>query len=157
MENHSKKTARKFWEVTPVIMKAMAVEERRGEHNFNMVHYRILRMLSDRACNLSDIAEGQNVSLPSISATVQTMVSRGWLQRKRSQNDRRVVFLTVTAHGRQVLEEETERMLDWMAKRLEPLSDKELDAIEQGMEMLNKAFEKDRPVIRQAKERIELL
>lgn len=157
MENHSKKTARKFWEVTPIIMKAMAAEERRGEHNFNMVHYRILRMISDRACNLSDIAEGQNVSLPSISATVQTMVSRGWLQRKRSQNDRRVVFLTVTPRGRRVLEEEAERMLEWMASRLEPLSDEQLEAIEQGMEMLNKAFEKDRPLSGQTKERIELL
>ena len=157
MESHSKNTARKFWEVTPIIMKAMSAEERRGEHGFNMVHYRILRMISDRACNLSHLAEGQNVSLPSISATVQTMVSRGWLRRKRSQHDRRVVYLTVTPRGRRVLEEESERMLDWMAGRLEPLTDKELQAIEKGMQLLNKAFEKDRPVIGEVHERVELL
>jgi DNA-binding MarR family transcriptional regulator len=145
MDSRAKQTARKFWQTTPIIMKAMMSQARQGEHNIAPVHFRILQMLAHTHCNLSELAEQQAVSLPSISATVQTLVDRGWLARNRSSEDRRVVNLTVTPEGRRVLMDEYERLLDWMATRLEPLDKDELRAVEKGMDVLHKVFEDEHP------------
>ncbi len=143
MDSRTKQTARKFWETTPIIMKSMMNQARLSEHNVAPVHFRILQMLAHTDCNVSAIAERQGVSLPSMSATAQTLVDRGWLKRKRSPEDRRVVKLTVTTEGRRVMTSEHDRLLDWMAARLEPLSSEELAAVERGMDILQKIFEPD--------------
>lgn len=141
MESLSKQVARKFWETMPLFMKAMATQSRQGIHNIAPVHYRVLGMLSHTDCNLSQLAERQGVSLPSISATAQTLVERGWLERSRSVKDRRVVNLTVTPQGLLVLKQEHERMQDWLAERLKGLSDEELEIITKSMEILQQAFD----------------
>jgi DNA-binding MarR family transcriptional regulator len=143
MESQAKQTARKFWATTPIIMKTMMKQTRQGEHNIAPVHFRILQMLAHTDCNISELAERQGVSLPSISATAQTLVDRGWLERNRSSDDRRVVNLNVTEEGRRVLHAEHERLLDWMAQRLEPLSEQELLAVETGMDILSRVFESE--------------
>lgn len=157
MDSRSKQAARKFWETTPMIMRAMTSQARRSAHNISLVHFRVLKLLSHRDCNLSQLAERQGVSLPSISATAHTLVERGWLERKRSAEDRRVVNLAVTEEGRQVLEAEYERLLDWMAERLEPLTDEELQVIEIGMSILQRVFEMepDEPAEMRTTERVE--
>ncbi|MDA1330186.1 MAG: MarR family transcriptional regulator [Chloroflexi bacterium] len=145
MGSRSKQAARKFWETTPIIMKAMMSQSRQSEHNIAPVQFRILRMLATADCNLSELADRQGVSLPSISATAHTLVERGWLSRSRSLKDRRVVNLTVTDNGRRILKAEYERLLDWTADRLAPLSDEELQAVEEGMDALHRIFEVEQP------------
>lgn len=141
MESRSKQAARKFWETMPLFMRAMANHSRQSVHNLAPVHFRVLRMLSHTDCNLSQLAEHQGVTLPSISATAQTLVERGWLERKRSAKDRRMVNLAVTPEGLLVLGQEYDRMLDWVAEQLEGLSDEELETVSMSMDILQKAFE----------------
>jgi DNA-binding MarR family transcriptional regulator len=144
MSERSKQTARKFLETIPTVMRAMGAQARRGDHNIAPNHFRILHILSMKECNLSQLAESQAVSLPSMSVTAQTLVERGWLQRVRSQGDRRMVELQVTDEGRRVLGEEHERLLDWMAARLEPVAQDELETLERGLQTLLDLFAEER-------------
>src|SRR3990172_8275678 len=151
MSERSKQTARKFLETIPTVMRAMGAQARRGDHNIAPNHFRILHILSMKECNISQLAESQAVSLPSMSVTAQTLVERGWLQRVLSQGDRRIVELQVTDEGRRVLGEEHERLLDLMAARLEPVAQDELETLERGLQTLLDVFAGER-VSQQAEE-----
>ena len=64
-----------------------------GERRIDPAHFPVLINLRRRAYNVSELAERLEVSLPSMSKTVTALVKRGWVERVRSQEDRRVVQL----------------------------------------------------------------
>jgi DNA-binding MarR family transcriptional regulator len=140
MTAKTKATASKFWEVVPAVMRSIFAESRRSDHNLSPNHMRILRVLSLKTCNLSELAEHQDVSLPTMSSTVQTLVERGWLAREESAQDRRVTRLSLTVKGRQVLVDEHKRLVAWMSARLETLDPHEVTQVEQGLQTLLDLF-----------------
>jgi DNA-binding MarR family transcriptional regulator len=140
MNEHASAAAHKFWEVFPAVMRATLAEARRSTHNLTPAHYRILRTLSMRDCTVTELAQHQDVSLPSISETVQTLVERGWLEREPSPEDRRVYQVRSTRKGQQVLAKEQKRLVGWMASRLESLKPAELLQVEQSLGLLLELF-----------------
>ncbi|MCW5873290.1 MAG: MarR family transcriptional regulator [Anaerolineales bacterium] len=137
----TKSVARKFWELVPRVISAVFAEARRGEHNLAPSHFRILRILSQGGSTPSALAKAMDVSLPSMSASLQTLVERGWVLRQRSTQDRRSIELQVSERGRQVLAEEHDRVTAWTARLLEPLTTDELRKVEEGIEAFNKLFD----------------
>lgn len=133
----------------PRVIGAVFAEARRGEHNLAPNHFRILRALSNGTCTLSELATAMEVSAPSMSASVQTLVARGWLERKRSASDRRVTELSVSPLGQQVLQEEYERVAGWTAKLLEKLNAQDIRKVEEGLDAFQQLF-KDEVLPREA-------
>jgi DNA-binding MarR family transcriptional regulator len=86
------------------------------------------------------LAQHQDVSLPSMSDTVQTLVERGWLERDQSAEDRRVMQVRINRKGQQVLANEHKRLVGLMAERLETLTTGELDQIEKSLASLLSVF-----------------
>lgn len=133
--------ARKFWIVFPTVMRTIFAESRKGSLNLAPNHFRILSAISARNCNLSELAEHQNVSLPSMSATVQTLVERGWLERDRSADDRRSLTLRMTEEGKRVLATEHRRLTEWVADKMESLDPKDVKRVERALDILLALFE----------------
>lgn len=123
------------------MISAVLAEARRGEHNLAPSHFRILSILTKGSSTPSTLAQAMDVSLPSMSASLQTLVERGWVLRQRSQQDRRSIELQVSALGREVMEAEHNRVTAWTATLLEPLSASELHKVEEGIAAFNKLFE----------------
>jgi DNA-binding MarR family transcriptional regulator len=140
MNEHALAAAHKFWEVFPAVMRATLAEARRSTHNLTPAHFRILRALSMRECTVTELAQHQDVSLPSISETVQTLVERGWLEREPSAEDRRAYQVSITRKGQQVLSKEHKRLVGWMASRLDSLKPNELLQVEQSLVLLLELF-----------------
>lgn len=134
--------ARKFWIVFPMVMRTIFAESRKGALNLAPNHFRVLSAISSKNCNISELAEHQNVSLPTMSATVQTLVERGWLERDRSTDDRREVTLRMTEEGRRVLALEHRRLTEWVAAKMESLHPKEVKRVERALDILLALFEK---------------
>lgn len=143
MTSPSQSVARKFWIVFPTMMRTIFAETRKGELNLAHNHFRVLNAVSTRNCNLSDLAEHQNVSLPSMSATVQTLVEHGWLERGRSADDRREMSLRLTEEGHRVLSSEHRRLTDWVAAKMETLDPNEIKRVERALDILLDLFEKN--------------
>lgn len=141
MTSGTEDLARLLFETTPAVMRAMGTQVRVGKHSFFHNHFRVLWMLSHEDCSLSELARRNGVSLPSMSSTAQTLVERGWLERVRSQHDRRMVRLRTSSKGRQVLESERDRMTTWLAVQLEGLSQDEKDSLQTGLMALRRVFE----------------
>jgi DNA-binding MarR family transcriptional regulator len=119
-------------------------------------HFPVLISLKRRAYNVSELAERLEVSLPSMSKTVTALVKRGWVQRVRLQEDRRVVQLHLTDEGKAVLSEMREQAENAIADVLAPLTDEQrqrlLDGLDALYAALGESLDRGSSFPRQAKE-----
>jgi DNA-binding MarR family transcriptional regulator len=142
------KLARQIMEIVPYAMRAM-MSEMRQSHQSNMMvmpgHFRLLGMLSHRNWTLTELADKQAVSPPTMSNTITTLEERGWVTRTRSAEDRRSVVIQATEEGRKILEETHTRAESYIAALLEPLDPAEQDILAQGLTVLRRVFETASP------------
>ncbi|HEY3673840.1 MAG TPA: MarR family transcriptional regulator [Acidimicrobiia bacterium] len=68
-----------------------------------LAQFRLLAMIGSGADRASHLAGQLALAKPTVSATVDTLVERGLVERASSRDDRRVTTLTVTDHGRREL------------------------------------------------------
>ena len=54
----------------------------------------------DRGKTISEIAENQNLTLPSVTVAVNKLVKKGFVEKERCQEDARVVWVKVSRQGR---------------------------------------------------------
>lgn len=91
-------------------MRAIAFLARRFEHTLadtklSLPQYRLLAFLSSGDRAASRLAEHLTVSRPSITAIVDGLVDRGFVERRPSPDDRRKVLHCLTGAGAQALAE----------------------------------------------------
>jgi DNA-binding MarR family transcriptional regulator len=99
-------------------------------------HLPVLASLRHRTYNVSELAERLEVSLPSMSKTVTALVKRGWVERVRLQEDRRVVQLHLTDDGKKILGEMREKALSAVAGMLDPLTPDQRQQLAEGLDTL---------------------
>ncbi len=87
--------------------------------------FSVLARLDDGSATLGELATRERVRAPSMSRTVGALVEVGLIARSADPQDGRVVRLTLTEHGHQVLELERTGRDAWMAERLMHLGDKD--------------------------------
>ena len=90
---------------------------------------------------VSELAEGEGVSPPPITAPVDRLEAAGLVARTRSQLDRRRVELALTDEGVRVLRSARSRRTAWLAARLKRLDPDQLGAIEAALPALRKLIE----------------
>ncbi len=59
----------------------------------------LLRMRVGRGATMSALAQELAVTLPTASDVIRTLEVKGWVRKKRSKVDRRVITITLTAEG----------------------------------------------------------
>ena len=128
--------AHQILQTIPLIMQIVAAEVRLSEYMVAPAHFRLLGMLNRCPSSLSELAERQSVSLPTISNSISTLVERGWVTRHPSRSDRRVVIAELTPLGRQVLADIRARTEARLAELLGCLSPDELDRLAAALEDL---------------------
>lgn len=137
----TREAARQIVEIIPLVMRTVGAHMRRSAHGVLPGHMRVLGMCAKHAHNLSDLAEAQSVSPPTMSRTVNTLVERGWLVRIPSEEDRRVVHIEVTPTGKQVLDEVRRQSETRVAEVVASLSPDELETMLAGLAVLREVFE----------------
>jgi len=96
---------RDILEIIPQIMRLLAAELRRTGQLMTPGNFQVLFMLQDGPVNLSELAESQNVSLPTMSRSVSRLEKIGWIERRSDPHDRRVTLIVLTEDGRKRLGE----------------------------------------------------
>ena len=71
---------------------------------------------------LTELAERENVTAPSMNRTVNHLERSGWLSRTADENDRRKINLTLTDAGLAVVEETVRRRDAWLEEALAGLT-----------------------------------
>jgi DNA-binding MarR family transcriptional regulator len=104
-------------------------------------HFRTMGSLYLRSANLSDLAESQGVSLPTMSNTVTSLEQKGWVKRQRSELDRRVVMVELTPAGCDKLGELTDTVLTMLDALLKNITPAERESLLDGICVLENMFD----------------
>jgi len=89
---------------------------------------------------ISDIAEDLSITLPSVTIAINKLMKKGYVQKVKSENDGRIVFVTLTPQGKRmdaVHRYFHQSMVRTVAK---DLTKNEKDAMVKGIEKLNAFF-----------------
>lgn len=127
-------------QVIPLVMRALGGELRRAELTPAPMHFHLLNLLAEHPHNLSELAERQEVSLPSMSRSVATLVERGWIVRTQDPRDRRMVIIELAPEGSKILEDLHQLLQREVTRRLASLSVEECERLLDGLELLHVAF-----------------
>jgi DNA-binding MarR family transcriptional regulator len=134
--------ARELLEIIPLAMRSLGSQLRNFANLPVPGHFRLLFMLAEGPHNLSELAKKHNVTLPTMSNTISTLVEHGWVQRTQSEHDRRQISIELTAAGQAILNTVQTQVESRIAHVLEPISDNELDQLIAGLAVLRSAFSK---------------
>lgn len=134
-----KATAQHILEVLLPLLHGVNSEIRSsGDENFviSMSQFRALAYLRARTATVNDIARWQEVSAPSLSRMVNTLVERGWVERETDVDDRRKINLRITPSGLMIFEDIGARTQEKLATALTELTSEELETVEQALTAL---------------------
>ncbi len=143
MSSSTELAAHRVVEVVPLVMRRLAMEMRSTGYVPAPAHCRLLVVLAQRPHNLSELAEKQAVSLPTMSSSISTLVERGWVTRTRSPHDRRVAMVELTPAGRTVLEDMMRSVEARVGQAIASLTQEECDQLLAGLEALRGCFAAD--------------
>jgi DNA-binding MarR family transcriptional regulator len=90
---------------------------------------KVLGVLANDECVMSDLARRFNVSGPTITHVVDALVERGYVERRRDGEDRRCIYLTLTEMGQEAWRLMSRRYTAALKEFLRPLSDEQLETV----------------------------
>jgi len=76
------------------------------------------------------LSASEHVTPPSMNRTLNALEAAGYVARARSDDDRRLVLVTLTDAGHRIVLETRRRRDAWLDRRLDALTDDELDLLE---------------------------
>ena len=138
--------AHQILEIFPLVMRTVAAELRQHTHNIESAHFRLLWILEHEPQTLSQLAEKQAVSLPTMSNSVTILEARGWARRQRLHTDRRKVVIEITPDGRAVLAEVREQAEARVMAILASVAPADQAHISEALTILRDAFIRVSPV-----------
>lgn len=127
-------------EIIPVIMRVMSAQMRIGATPVATSHIVVMRILLDKPETLTDLAKQTQVTLPTMSNTISTLEERGWVMRRRDEQDRRVVWIEITPLGSEIYGQVQQHMIEQIAALLETLSPDDRAQVAAALTLLNHAF-----------------
>jgi DNA-binding MarR family transcriptional regulator len=106
--------------------------------------YRLLSMLLiNEPMTTYQLAERMEVSPPTVSTMIRRLAEQEMVERKRDADDQRVVWLTITGAGREVVEEERRRWRGVFLQRFEQLATEDQRLIAAAIPALERLLDAD--------------
>ena len=96
------------------------------------------RLASEGRCTPGGLATAEKVSAPSMNRTLNALEASGLVQRAPSDDDARMVWVTITAAGEHVIAETRRLRQQWFHAQLEALSPAERIALEEVQPILRR-------------------
>ncbi|MDZ4770832.1 MAG: MarR family transcriptional regulator [Chloroflexota bacterium] len=132
--------AKRTLDIIPLIMRVMSAEMRQTQHGIQPGHLALLGILRCRTHTLSDLADRLSVSPPTMSNTINALEERGWVQRRRSEVDRRVVWVEITDAGTAMMEKVNSDVEARLTTLLTALDDAQAGVLADGLAVLRDVF-----------------
>jgi DNA-binding MarR family transcriptional regulator len=136
----AQKVAGEVLEVIPLVMRRVAADLRKSQRSTKLAYIGLLGVVASNPRSLSELSEFQSVSLPTMSKTITTIENLGWVSRRRSETDRRMVIVEVTPAGRAALKEVYDLAIVPISAALESLTAEQRKKLSGGLDILRGAF-----------------
>jgi DNA-binding MarR family transcriptional regulator len=131
--------ARQFMETIPALLHSIGSEIRSTSGTsgpVTMAQFRSMAALRRGPHTLNELAALHEVSAPTMSRLISTLVERGWVSREPDPQDRRQVILTLTAEGESTWQELLSRGTEHLADLLANLSEDEIASLDAALAAL---------------------
>jgi len=134
--------AHEVLDVVPLAMRVIRKKLREhGTQLLSIPQFRTLLFISrNEGASLSEVADHIGLTLPSMSALVDGLVTRNFVTRRTHPDDRRRVDLTLTQQGETTLHSARNATQDYLKERLARLPETERATIVKGMRILRRVF-----------------
>jgi len=134
--------ARELLDTMPLVMQDLRLIMRgQSAPDLRVPELRCLAFLQHNpGSNLTDLAEYIGVSLPSMSKLIDSLTSRGYVERATDAGDRRRVQLRLTEDGDAILSAARDAVKAAFALKLAPLASGEIEAVTSGLRLLHRLF-----------------
>jgi DNA-binding MarR family transcriptional regulator len=97
--------------------------------SLSLIHLHVLSLLeADGPLSMTHLAEALDVSVASVTGIVDRLEQRGFVERRRGQDDRRVIVVHRTSAGEAVFSDLAAHRRDRLTRLLAEFSDDELAA-----------------------------
>lgn len=126
---------------------ARVFETRLGEIPMSLPQFRVLAFLSEGEWAASAVADWLAVSRPSVTALVDGLVERGWVERRDSPDDRRRVLHHITPAGTAALESSDALLHETLDCLLDHLDESERGRALDGLGLLGVAMQRQREAV----------
>lgn len=139
----SAELARLGVDVLPRLMRTLHVlSAHPAELNVTSItQFRVLKRLVQHPWLVSELAHSLQLSVPTVSVAVDSLVRRGLVERNEAVGDRRAVLLSLTAEGVRSFEAASERFLDALLQIIERLPEEDQQALRQGLAAVAQALD----------------
>jgi DNA-binding MarR family transcriptional regulator len=127
-------------DVVNLVAQAVWANMRRSPQAVEPTQWVTLRRLAEGPCTMSELARHKDVSLPTVSKSVEMLVRRGWVERAAVDGDRRQTLVRLTAGGRRVLAECRRQSEQLLAERLAALTPQERAQVAASLELVHRAL-----------------
>jgi MarR family transcriptional regulator for hemolysin len=135
-------SARQLLEVVPLIMQDIRSEmRRRGSLDLSVPQFRVLAFVNrNEGTSLWEVARHMGLTPPSTSRLVDNLIERDLMTRRDHPDDRRRVRLTVTRHGRAILQKSTDETVSYLARKLSGVDADSREIVEKAVEALRTIY-----------------
>ena len=114
---------------------------RAGPRELSRTEAGLLVTLTDGPRRITELADSEALAQPTVTQLVDKLERRGLVVRERSSGDGRVVLVSISADGRQQLEEAREQTRALMRSTMDELSDEELAELVAAGETMGRLIE----------------
>ena len=92
------------------------------------------------AHTMSEVAYDLKITVGTLTTAVNNLVKKGYVERKRIEEDRRVVLIQLTKRGKMVYRIHEKFHSDMIKETIDGMTEKEEDILVNSLEKLNKFF-----------------
>lgn len=129
-----------FFRILPQAMRSIKSDIRQSDFDIDPLHLHLIDLLLEREHSLGELADVVGVSAPTMSNSITALETRGWVERRRSQGDRRRVKVRATSQGAEVRAETQAYLRSRFAETLCGLSEEERSRLGDGLRVLATVF-----------------
>jgi len=111
------------------------------EFNVPLSHVQVMAMLNDNGCmNVSEISRRLGIAKPNITPLIDRLIEEHYVERKRDENDRRMVNVSICPLGVNRLLEIRAKMRDLVGEWAIALSPSELRELNESLRTINQVL-----------------
>lgn len=111
------------------------------EFNVPLSHVQVMAMLNDNGCmNVSEISRRLGIAKPNITPLIDRLIEEHYVERKRDENDRRMVNVNICPLGVNRLLEIRAKMRDLVGEWATSLSASELRELNESLRTINQVL-----------------
>jgi DNA-binding MarR family transcriptional regulator len=105
------------------------LNEKLTQHDLTVAQYLSMGALHSKGneCSMSELAERIQQSSATMTGIVDRLVEKGWVNRRRSEEDRRAVYVSLTPDGQQILNRVASERREMIANTIHKMSPTDVD------------------------------